>query len=589
MSADNTEPTPSSQFSVSSLISFMARPDRMLAAGFILLAFLLGVAELVDGDIWWHLKTGELIWERGEVPRTDWFTFTNPDSPWIDLHWGFQLIAVGLWTFGGAAALILAKSAVGAATFLAGLLARRREWSLWQSVVCWLPALLLYSARYLVRPDVVTGLFLAATLAILFHARRRPRLVWYLPVIQLAWVNLHGLFVLGWVVWMFFLIDAFARRWWPDCVSESEQGNNNWRAWGGVSGLMLLANLINPYGWRGLLFPLTLFTRIRGGEDREFYQQFAGEFLGMGDYFSAYGFLVIFRYFPAFIFVVLAVMALFTFVVLSSNRRFSLFRVFLLTGFGYLAWQATRNAPLFAIVSGMVICWNVGDWQSTSDRRFEFWLTRFPRFHLVVDACRLTIAGVIAMLLLAVPVDLYSWLRPLPEVHKRPRLFGLGETEHWYAHDSAKFLGRTNMPQRVVAMHLGNASTYIFHNGPKRRVFADPRLEVNTRETLERYHQVKTQLMSGPDNSAHKTLLDEVDGNISEMPALLVSVTECLPLLPNRQWRFVYYDNAAAVFLYEPQAAQLGIPLADPTNLVLYFQQREMIREEKSPRQDKQK
>src|SRR5437763_573731 len=60
--------------------------DALWLAAFLLLVFLVGCVEIEDGDIWWHLRTGQLMLERGEIPHTDWFTYTNPDSPWIDLH-----------------------------------------------------------------------------------------------------------------------------------------------------------------------------------------------------------------------------------------------------------------------------------------------------------------------------------------------------------------------------------------------------------------------------------------------------------------------------------------------------------------------
>ena len=69
--------------------------DSLWYAGLLLLVFLLGCHDIGNGDIWWHLKTGQLIWETGGVPRTDWYTYTNPDAEWIDLHWGFQLIVAG--------------------------------------------------------------------------------------------------------------------------------------------------------------------------------------------------------------------------------------------------------------------------------------------------------------------------------------------------------------------------------------------------------------------------------------------------------------------------------------------------------------
>ena len=65
----------------------------ILVLPFLAIVFLFGCYALVNGDIWWHLKAGELILESHQIPTENLFTYTNPKSPWIDLHWGFQCFA----------------------------------------------------------------------------------------------------------------------------------------------------------------------------------------------------------------------------------------------------------------------------------------------------------------------------------------------------------------------------------------------------------------------------------------------------------------------------------------------------------------
>ena len=66
---------------------------------------------LMDTDFWWHLRTGELIFQRG-FPDLDWYTFTDFDKPWIDLHWGFQVLMTGIYHVGGASAVVLFKAGI---------------------------------------------------------------------------------------------------------------------------------------------------------------------------------------------------------------------------------------------------------------------------------------------------------------------------------------------------------------------------------------------------------------------------------------------------------------------------------------------
>ena len=104
-----------------------------------------------------------------------------------------------------------------------------------------------------VRPETLTLLYLSIYLAILLRWDQRPRLALLLPLVQVAWVNSHGLFVLGPIVLGFGLIDAalrfgfFAperRTWWRTILVASL--------------LTGAACLLNPYFVTVALYPLEL-------------------------------------------------------------------------------------------------------------------------------------------------------------------------------------------------------------------------------------------------------------------------------------------------------------------------------------------
>ena len=86
--------------------------DATLLSFFLALTFLLGVFPLKDADYFWHLRTGDLIRKTGEIPRVDFYTFTRQGTPWIDLHWIFQVGISWLNQHGGVPALTLAKCAI---------------------------------------------------------------------------------------------------------------------------------------------------------------------------------------------------------------------------------------------------------------------------------------------------------------------------------------------------------------------------------------------------------------------------------------------------------------------------------------------
>lgn len=534
----------------------MPAAEKMAWYGaFLLLTFLVGCVQIEDPDIWWHLRTGQLIYLRGEVPQTDWFTYTNPDSPWIDLHWGFQLVVAGLWAMGGAPALVLCKSLLATATFLLGMLAVRREWPAWQTVVCWLPALLIFSARNQVRPEMFSLLFLAADLAIVFHARTRPRLVWLLPVIQVLWINVHGLFVLGLIVWFSFVIGEAAREGFGRDNNEGgiQPQGVTWRRWMMVSVLMAAAALANPYTVEGALLPLTLLRRLEGA-DHAFYSLFSGEFLSIPELLSLNGFATLFRDLTPAALCSAFVLSALSFTPRAVRRRLDPFRLVVFILFGWLAWKANRNWAVFAIVSGVVLRANVGEWlavRSISDR--------FAR------TGRMLAAAALGVLLVGVPLDLLSVTR-LAEV---PRLFGVGEIPSVFPHAAAGFLGRPGMPRRCYAIDEGAAAVYIFHNGPDRKVFADARLEVNTHATLERYLAIEGQIITGDPRllqNLREGIPPDAEGRV-ELPAIMISLRYLASnkalqsgLSRLNAYRRVFVDNCAVVFIEQRQAERLGLP-----------------------------
>ena len=214
---------------------------------------MLGIFPLKDADYYWHLRTGDLIRQSGQVPRVDFYTFTRQGTPWIDLHWIFQVGISWVREHGGVPALTLAKAVITCLAVFLLITARRRSWPVWTMILAWLPALLVLSGRMYVRPETLSLLYLAIYLAVVCRWDRFPALAWLLPLVQLAWVNSHGLFVLGPIILVFALVDAALRRgalaperirWWqtvvPACLATG------------------LACLLNPYGLRGAIYPLEL-------------------------------------------------------------------------------------------------------------------------------------------------------------------------------------------------------------------------------------------------------------------------------------------------------------------------------------------
>ncbi len=279
--------------------------DGLLVASMVAAASVLACQELYDADAWWHLRSGQWILENRRLPSLDPFTFASADREWIDLHWGFQIPLAVAYRLGGVAGMIVLTSVSCGVTLLIAMTARRRDWPAWAVAAAWVPALLVMSTRLPPRPEVFSLGFLAVYMAVLLRCDRRPALAWALPAIQVMWVNAHGLFILGPLILGAYVADG-ALRTLRGRRAAGELADRTGPRWWIHVGLASVAVggacLVNPYGVRGVLFPLELFLKIgsQGGiykaKISEFYypSQFLQDvtttiairsLLGRGEYF----------------------------------------------------------------------------------------------------------------------------------------------------------------------------------------------------------------------------------------------------------------------------------------------------------------
>ncbi|MEI7771506.1 MAG: hypothetical protein WCI67_16055 [Chloroflexales bacterium] len=188
------------------------------AVAFIALRALL--TPIPPNDFWWHMATGRLIVERGQIPAADSFSYTRAGEPFYNQSWLGQLLMYGLYQLGGLPAVILAQAALLAGTY--GLLLRlcvRRTGRLRLCVAFLLMATMPASFdNWIVRPQTYALPLFVAYLYVLDRWRSGSRWgaaaaagsrgisggVWataapllWLPVLGVIWVNLHGSFVLG--------------------------------------------------------------------------------------------------------------------------------------------------------------------------------------------------------------------------------------------------------------------------------------------------------------------------------------------------------------------------------------------------------
>lgn len=146
-----------------------------------------------DYDLFFHLAHGRYQETLGRVPTDAFFSFLDP-RPYLDYYWLFQRLVYELWSSFGYTGLFVLRGVVATATlallalFLYGR-CRSATGFLGGLLVFTLVGSRLADVLVAVRPFVFSYLFL---LAMLFILERHSRSLPLLPVLGVAWMNLHG-------------------------------------------------------------------------------------------------------------------------------------------------------------------------------------------------------------------------------------------------------------------------------------------------------------------------------------------------------------------------------------------------------------
>jgi hypothetical protein len=203
------------------------------------LVLLSGAARFVDPDVWHSMALAREALALGHVPLTDRFAYTPTVTPVVHHEWGSGMLLYFLATHGGLIALQLVRALLIALLAL-GVLRVARERGATTGVLAALapPALVMsWIGLTALRPQLVTLVFLAVWLHLIERDRRGDR--GWIPLAlvgHLAWLNLHGGFVVGMAFLALHAVEqAVRRRPFAHVL--------------GVLGAMAALVSVNPYGF----------------------------------------------------------------------------------------------------------------------------------------------------------------------------------------------------------------------------------------------------------------------------------------------------------------------------------------------------
>lgn len=165
--------------------------------------FFICTFKILDRDFWWHVKSGEIMWNTGKLIVTDPYAHTRIGQPYLSSHqWLAQLAFYGVWNAGGPVGEILFRGALVTTAFLLLLWIDKKR--IWPNFFIILIAAYFNRPSFMDRPQLFSFVFFCAFLYAgtyyLRRADRRPDIfvrwrLWFLLILiglQILWINMHG-------------------------------------------------------------------------------------------------------------------------------------------------------------------------------------------------------------------------------------------------------------------------------------------------------------------------------------------------------------------------------------------------------------
>jgi hypothetical protein len=222
-------------------------------------------------DLAYQLRAGSEIFATGTIPNTDTWTFTVAGTPWLDQQWGAQVLLTAVFDVLGWTGLAILRGFLVGLTFWLVLGAIRSGWSIasvragGSAVASSARTATLLTVGFFVvaapalalRPQLFAIVLFAATLRTLVERSRHPRRLWLIPVMAVAWANVHGSFPLVVVLVALAWLDEVALLRVPPPPGHPQTQLR--RRLLGSTGLAIIAavsaagTLVNPFGldvWR---------------------------------------------------------------------------------------------------------------------------------------------------------------------------------------------------------------------------------------------------------------------------------------------------------------------------------------------------
>lgn len=215
----------------------------------------------IDPDIWWHISNASILFTRHHFIWNEPYAYTVVNRQWLNPEWLSEIpFYFGFKFFGAFGIYLTTWALVYANVALVYFRSQRKsapEAAFWASLV----ALLLFTVNSGPRTIMcgyilLTLLFLALDL----FEERQSKAIWLVPVIFAVWVNTHGSWLLGMVLFVLYLVPGWIKL-HAGAFEQDRRTAVTQKTLLIVLGLSILALFANPYGWHMVWNPFDMILK----------------------------------------------------------------------------------------------------------------------------------------------------------------------------------------------------------------------------------------------------------------------------------------------------------------------------------------
>jgi hypothetical protein len=419
-------------------MSMFLSTRRAFVAVLALGLFTMAARGVTDPDVWWHLRTGQLMLQNHAAFHSDLYSFTRFGQPWVNHEWLSQILMFSLYRVAGFGGLIIVFAVIIAATLL--LVFVRCPGRPYLAALMTLWGAVASAPAWGVRPQMFSLLLASTFLLLLEASAKRPMLLWWTPPLMLLWVNLHAGYPIGLAFLVLFLLgETLETAAHPGPWSQSAP---RLRSLTLAFALCLALVPLNPNGLRIYSYP---FETLRSPAMQKFIQEwFSPDFHD-----------------PMYLPLLLLLLALLAGLALSP-RHPRLRDLVLLLATVPAALRSMRHIPILVLVSVPMLASLAEAWlQQHGGER----LLRAGQVH---HSTRIALTNV--LVLIAFVVFMLVRVRLVVGTQEQT------EAQH-FPQAAAAFLSREHPPGPVLN-HYNFGGYFIWKLYPQYRVFTDGRADV---------------------------------------------------------------------------------------------------------------